>query len=110
TPNTLFAVGSSTKAFTAALVGKLADQGKISLDSPVVHYLPKLQFSTSELTHNVSLRDMIAHRTGLPRYDFSWYLFPTSSRDSLLNRIKYMKPSAGIREKWQYNNFMYLAQ
>jgi CubicO group peptidase (beta-lactamase class C family) len=108
--NTLFPIGSSTKAFTAALVGKLADEGKVSLDSPVVNYLPKLRFYTNELTNKVTLRDMMSHRTGLPRYDYSWYLFNSNSRDTLLNRVKYMKPSADIREKWQYNNFMYLAQ
>lgn len=109
-PHTLFPIGSSTKAFTAALVGKLADEGRVSLDSPVVNYLPKLRFYTDELTNKVTLRDMMSHRTGLPRYDYSWYLFNSNSRDTLLNRIKFMKPSADIREKWQYNNFMYLAQ
>lgn len=109
-PNTLFPIGSSTKAFTAALVGKLADEGRVSLDSPVVNYLPKLRFYTDELTNKVTLRDMMSHRTGLPRYDYSWYLFNSNSRDTLLNRIKFMKPNADIREKWQYNNFMYLAQ
>lgn len=109
-PNTLFPIGSSTKAFTAALVGKLVDEGKVSLDSPVVNYLPALRFYTSELTNRVTLRDMMSHRTGLPRYDYSWYLFNSDSRDTLLKRVKFMKPSADIREKWQYNNFMYLAQ
>lgn len=110
TPNTLFPIGSSTKAFTAALVGKLEDEGKVSLDSPVVNYLPQLRFYADELTNKVTLRDMMSHRTGLARYDLAWYAFPTSSRDSLLNRIRFMKPNVGLREKWQYNNFMYLAQ
>ena len=110
TPNTLFPIGSITKAFTAALVGNLADQKKVSLDSAARNYLPNLKFYTDELNNKVTLRDMMSHRTGLPRYDYSWYLFPTSSRDSLLARVKYMKPSVGFREKWQYNNFMYLAQ
>lgn len=110
TSNTLFPIGSSTKAFTAALVGKLADEGKVSLDSPVVNYLPQLRFYSDELTNKITLRDMMSHRTGLPRYDYSWYLFNSNSRDTLLNRIKFMKPSADLRAKWQYNNFMYLAQ
>ena len=53
---------------------------------------------------------MMCHRTGLPRHDISWYLFPTHSKDSLMQRIQYMEPSAGIREKWQYNNFMFMMQ
>jgi hypothetical protein len=53
---------------------------------------------------------MMSHRTGLPRHDVSWYLFPTDNRDSLLQRLQYQEPTYGIREKWQYNNFMFFAQ
>jgi Beta-lactamase/Domain of unknown function (DUF3471) len=58
----------------------------------------------------VTVRDMMCHRTGLPRHDYSWYLFNTASRDSLLSRIKYHEPTAALRQTWQYNNFMFLAQ
>src|SRR5262249_10936630 len=68
------------------------------------------KFYNDEMNNKITLRDMMCHRTGLPRHDFSWYYFQTSSRDSLVQRIQYMEPSAGIREKWQYNNFMFLAQ
>jgi CubicO group peptidase (beta-lactamase class C family) len=110
TPNTLFAIGSCTKAFTASLLGMLRQDGKVDLDKPVRNYLPDLKFYKDEMNDNITLRDMMCHRTGLPRYDYSWYFFTTSSRDSLIRRIQYMEPSAGIREKWQYNNFMFLAQ
>lgn len=110
TANTLMPIGSSTKAFTAALLGRLVQQGKISLDVPAANYLPQLKFSNEELAAKVTLRDMMTHRTGLPRYDYSWLLFPTNSRDSLLARVRYMEPTAALREQWQYNNFMYLAQ
>jgi CubicO group peptidase (beta-lactamase class C family) len=53
---------------------------------------------------------MMCHRTGLPRHDFSWYLFNTDSRDSLLLRLKYQEPTAGVRQRWQYNNFMFMVQ
>ena len=53
---------------------------------------------------------MMCHRTGLPRHDYSWYFFPTDSRDSLMRRIQFQEPSAGIREKYQYNNFMFMLQ
>ncbi len=52
----------------------------------------------------------MCHRTGLPRHDYSWYLFNTDSRDSMVQRIQHQEPTAGIREKWQYNNFMFLLQ
>lgn len=107
--NTQFAIGSCSKAFTAALLGLLRKDDKVDFDKPVRNYLPQLMFQTDQLNNHVTLRDMMSHRTGLPRHDFSWYLFPSHSKDSLIERIKYLEPSAGLREKWQYNNFMYLA-
>lgn len=110
TPNTLFAIGSCTKAFTASMIGLLQKDGKLSIDKPVRNYLPELKFYNNEMNNSIILRDLMCHRTGLPRHDYSWYGFPSSSRDSLMKRIQYMEPSAGIREKWQYNNFMFLLQ
>ena len=109
TPHTLFPIGSCTKAFTASLLGQLEAQGKLGLDKPVRDYLPELRFYNETMDNMITLRDMMCHRTGLPRYDYSWYFFP-ASRDSILRRIRYMEPNAGVREKWQYNNFMFMAQ
>lgn len=110
TPNTLFAIGSCTKAFTSSLLGMLEKDGKLSLDKKATGYLPALHFFNSDMDEKITIRDMMTHRTGLPRHDYSWYLFPTASRDSLLQRIQYQEPNAGIRETWQYNNFMFLTQ
>ncbi|MFW2478095.1 MAG: serine hydrolase [Sediminibacterium sp.] len=110
TPNTLFAIGSCTKAFTASLIGLLQKENKLSIDKPAINYLPELRFYNDDMNRMITLRDMMSHRTGLPRHDFSWYLFKSKSRDSLLQRIRYQEPSAGIRERWQYNNFMFLTQ
>jgi CubicO group peptidase (beta-lactamase class C family) len=110
TPNTLFAIGSCSKAFTSSLLGLLNKDGKIDFDKPVREYLPELKFFNDELNNNVTVRDIMCHRTGLPRHDYSWYLFNTSSRDSLIQRIKYQEPTAKLRETWQYNNFMFLLQ
>lgn len=110
TPNTLFAIGSCSKAFTTTLIGKLQKEGKVNIDQPVTNYLSELKFYNEDMTNHITLRDMMSHRTGLSRFDMSWYLFNTSSTDSLLKRIQYMEPNAGLREKWQYNNFMYMAQ
>lgn len=107
--NSLFAIGSCTKAFTSALLGKLQADGKLNFDEKVTTYLPDVQFYKDELTKNVTVRDLTCHRTGLPRHDFSWYLNPTT-RDSLVKRIQYMEPSADLRATWQYNNFMFLLQ
>lgn len=110
TPNTLFAIGSCTKAFTSSLLGLLNKENKLDYDKPAREYLPELQFFNNEMNNGVTVRDMMCHRTGLPRHDFSWYLFNSDSRDSLLQRIRYHEPTAPLRQTWQYNNFMFLAQ
>jgi CubicO group peptidase (beta-lactamase class C family) len=109
TENTVFAIGSCSKAFTASLLGMLESDGKLDLDKPVHDYLPELKFYNDYLTDHVTIRDMMCHRTGLPRHDYSWY-GATTSRDSLLYRIRFLEPSAELRQQWQYNNFMFLAQ
>ncbi len=109
TTNTQFAIGSCTKAFTAAVLGILQKEKSIDFDKPVTTYLPDLKFYTSDLTNHITLRDMMSHRTGLPRHDLSWYIAP-DTRDNLVKRIQYMEPSAELRQTWQYNNFMYLLQ
>jgi len=110
TPNTLFAIGSCSKAFTAGLIGKLQQDGMLDIDKPVTNYLPELRFYNDAMNNGITLRDMMSHRTGLPRHDLSWYFFNTPSTDSLIMRIQYMEPTFGVRQKWQYNNFMYAAQ
>lgn len=110
TPNTLFAIGSCTKAFTASLLGLLNKEGKVDFDKSPETYLPDLRFFNKEMDNEITVRDMMCHRTGLPRHDYSWYLFRSSSRDSLLHRIKYMEPTASVRQIFQYNNFMFLLQ
>jgi CubicO group peptidase (beta-lactamase class C family) len=109
TENTLFAIGSCTKAFTAAMLGILVDEGKLSLDKPVRNYLPELKFQNEYANAHVTLRDMMCHRTGLPRHDLSWY-GSSATRKELLERIQYLEPNAELRERYQYNNFMFMAQ
>lgn len=110
TVNTQFAIGSCTKAFTAAILGILKQNGKIDFDNPLHDYLPEIKFSDDNLTYHVTLRDMMTHRTGIPRYDFSWYLWPSENEDSLIKRIQYFKPTYPLRAQWQYNNWMYFLQ
>ena len=109
TENTQFAIGSCTKAFTASIIGMLEKEGKLELDKPVRNYLPELKFQNEYTNDHATLRDMMCHRTGLPRHDMSWYA-SWATRSELLERIQYMEPTAALREKWQYNNFMFMAQ
>lgn len=109
TENTVFAIGSCSKAFTSSLIGMLAQEGKLDFDKPVNQYLPEMQFYNDYLTNHITARDMMSHRTGLPRHDYSWY-GSAVTRDSLVRRIKYLEPSAELRQRFQYNNMMFLAQ
>jgi CubicO group peptidase (beta-lactamase class C family) len=108
--NTLYAIGSSSKAFTSAILGQLREEDKLSFEDSPLKHVPNLNFYNDEMNNNIIIKDLISHRTGLPRHDFSWYLFPTQNKDSLLLRIKYQEPFTGVRKQWYYNNFMFLAQ
>jgi CubicO group peptidase (beta-lactamase class C family) len=110
TPNTLFAIGSCTKAFTAALIGIIADEKKVELTESPANYIPGLKFFNREMDNMITISDMMCHRTGLPRHDYSWYLFPSPSKDELIERIRYQEPTAGVRQVYQYNNFMFFLQ
>lgn len=110
TPNTLFAIGSCSKAFTSSLLGMLRQEKNLSFDEKPSLYIPDLKFFNDDMNADITIKDLMCHRTGLPRHDFSWYLFGSPSRDSLIKRIQFQEPSFGVRKQWQYNNFMFLAQ
>jgi len=108
--NTLYAIGSSSKAFTSAILGQLREEDKVSFEESPIKYIPDLKFYTDEMNNNIIIKDLMSHRTGMPRHDYSWYLFPTNNKDSLLLRIKHQEPFIGLRKQWYYNNFMFLTQ
>jgi CubicO group peptidase (beta-lactamase class C family) len=108
--NTLYAIGSATKAFTTSILGQLREEEDLKFEDSPIKYIPELRFYNNELNNNITITDLITHRTGIPRHDGSWYLFPTKSKDSLIQRIAYHKPFTELRKKWYYNNFMYLIQ
>jgi CubicO group peptidase (beta-lactamase class C family) len=105
TENTVFPVGSSTKSFTAAMIGILGN--KIKLDAPAHHYLPQLKFYTKTMTEQVTVRDLLCHRSGLPRHEYSWFLLASLNRDTMLKRVAFLEPNFRVAEKWQYSNFGY---
>jgi CubicO group peptidase (beta-lactamase class C family) len=105
---TLFPIASNTKLFTATVACMLVDESKLSLDKPVRTYMPSLNFSNDELNAKVTLRDMLSHRTGLPRYDGIWVASPFSRKETI-EKIAFMKPQLGFREGYIYNNMMFAA-
>ncbi|MEQ8702641.1 MAG: serine hydrolase [Phaeodactylibacter sp.] len=107
TPNTLFAIGSSSKAFTGLSVLQQAEEGLIDLDAPVLDYLPEFRMYDDYVTQHLTVRDLLCHRSGLPRHDLSWY-GSAASRSELMERLRYLEPSAGFREVFQYQNLMFM--
>lgn len=103
---TLFAVGSCTKAFTTFLMGNLVDDGLIYWDEPVIDVLPEFRLWDQYATTNLTIRDLLTHRTGLPRHEFVWYN-SKMTQSEMLKRIRHLQPSVEIRERYQYGNLMY---
>lgn len=106
TPGTVFAVGSVTKPFTALAATVLATEGILDLDRPVHEYLPEFRLDDAHATRNATTRDLLAHRTGLPRHDMVWYRADIS-RLELVKALRHLEMAADLREEFQYNNLMY---
>jgi CubicO group peptidase (beta-lactamase class C family) len=108
--HTLFAIGSISKSFTAMGLGLLVDEGKLSWDDPVSQYLPYLQLSDPYASRELTIRDLLIHRSGLP--DFSggilWY-GADFSREEALKRIRYIKPATSFRSTFAYQSVTYMA-
>jgi len=105
TPQTLFAIGSITKSFTVTTLGTLVDEGMLDWDKPVREYLPGFTMYNEILTEHLTTRDMVTHRSGLPRHDLVWYSSDFSRAD-LVRRLRYLEPSKDLRQTYQYNNLM----
>ncbi len=108
TTNTIFAIGSSSKAFTAAAIAMLSDEGKVKWNDPATKYLPNFQLYDSYASREATVSDLLSHRVGLERGDRLWYA-TAYDRDEVLRRIRYLKPSSSFRSKFGYQNVMFLA-
>jgi len=109
TPNTVFSIASCTKAFTGQLIGTLVNDGKLDINEPVHNYYPELAFYNDFLTDNITVKDMLTHRTGLPRHDWLTHSKIPLPLDSIVYRIRFLQPSSGFREQLKYCNLMYTA-
>ena len=105
---TFFAIGSSSKAFTAAGLAILVDEGKISWDDPVTDYLPWFQLHDPYATREMRVRDLVAHNSGLSRGDRVWY-GTELTREEIVRRARYLPPNESFRATFQYNNTMWIA-
>lgn len=107
TADTLFAIGSTTKAFTCALLADLAEEGLFEWDEPARRYLPELELHDAYATWHITPLDLVTHRSGLPRHDLVWY-GSDATRAELIARLRYLEPSTELRTEFQYQNLMYM--
>jgi CubicO group peptidase (beta-lactamase class C family) len=109
--NTLFGIGSNTKAFTSAALASLVDEGKISWDDKVYERLKGFQMYDPYVSHEMTIRDLLTHRSGmgLGEGDLLFWPHTTFTRDEIIYRLRFMKPALSFRSRFAYDNLMYIA-
>ena len=105
--HTLFAVGSTSKAFTSAALGLLVDEGRVSWDDRVIDHIPWFAMFDPYATRELTVRDLLTHRSGLARGDAVWSRWPHDRRE-IIRRVRFLKPTRSFRGAWQYQNLMFL--
>lgn len=108
TKNTLFQIASNTKLFTTVAAGMLVEEGVFTWDQPFKESVPEIEFYNDLLNTQVTLRDMLGHKTGISRHDMIWFQSDFNRKD-LFDRMKYLEPSKPLRQDFIYNNLMYTA-
>ena len=108
-PHTLFAIASNTKAFTAASLSMLADDGKLSLDDRVIDHLPWFRMADPYVTREMRLRDLLAHRSGLGlgAGDLLYWPGTDYSNEEVARRLAEVPLSGGFRGQYAYDNILY---
>jgi CubicO group peptidase (beta-lactamase class C family) len=104
--HTRFAIGSTTKAMTAAALGMLVDEGKLSWDDPVTKHLPWFELKDPWVTRQITVRDLLTHRAGLGNADFLWYERDADPRE-ILGKLALVEPAYSMRSSFIYQNLMY---
>ena len=107
TPDTLFAIGSSTKAFTTLLLATLVDENKLEWDKPVRTWIPDFALMEAGAGEHLTPRDLVTHRSGMPRHDLVWY-GREFDRADMVARLRYLPLNKDLRTEFQYNNLMLL--
>lgn len=110
TADSLFRIASNTKAFTAASLGILVDEGKIHWSDRVVDLMPGFQMYDSYITREMTVTDLLVHRSGLGLGEGDLMFFPPSNltREQILQRLRFLKPATSFRSGYAYDNLLYL--
>jgi CubicO group peptidase (beta-lactamase class C family) len=107
---TLFGIASNTKVFTATALGLLVEERKIEWDAPVVRYLPWFQMWDPYVTRELTVRDLLVHRSGLGlgAGDLLWWPPSTYDRKEIARRLRFIRPETSFRSAYAYDNVLYL--
>jgi len=108
--DTLFAIASNTKAFTAAALAMLVDEETIAWDDRVVDFLPQFQLADPWVTREFTIRDLLTHRSGLGLGAGDLMFFPTTdfTREEIISRLRFLKPVTSFRSTFAYDNLLYM--
>ncbi len=107
--DTLFAIASNSKAFTATAIGMLVHEKKISWDDPVIKHMPTLQLYDPYINRELTVRDLLCHRAGYGTWDGDLMaLGSTYSREEIIHRLRYLKPIYSLRSRFGYSNIMFM--
>lgn len=106
TPDTLFPIASCTKSFTTTAMALLVDDGKMKWDDPPRKYVPYFRLSDPLVDANVTLRDLVTHRTGLRGHDLLWYRSPWTQED-IIRRVGRLPLDKPFRTTFQYQSTMF---
>jgi CubicO group peptidase (beta-lactamase class C family) len=108
--DTIFMTGSTGKAFTVAALGVLVDEGKIGWDDKVIDHLPGFQMYDSWVTREMTIRDLLVHRSGLGLGAGDLLFVPRTnlSRSESVRRLRYIKPATSFRSAYAYDNILYM--
>ncbi|HEX5817693.1 MAG TPA: serine hydrolase [Gemmatimonadales bacterium] len=106
---TQFGIASNTKVFTAVALGMLVEQGKLAWDKPVIDYLPWFAMYDPYVTRELTIRDLLVHRSGfgLGAGDLLWWPASTYDRKEIARRLRYIKPATSFRSAYAYDNVLY---
>jgi CubicO group peptidase (beta-lactamase class C family) len=110
TETTLFQIASVSKAFTAASLALLVDEGKVAWDAPVIDYLPEFRMHDPWVTREFTVRDLLTHRSGLPLGAGDLLMFPegNATREEIVEAMRYLKPSTSFRSSFAYDNLLFI--
>ena len=108
--NTRFGIGSNTKLFTATAIAMLVEEGKLDWDQPVIRYLPDFAMFDPYVTREITVRDLLVHRSGLGLGAGDLLQWPSSTYDraEIVRRLRFIKPATSFRSAYAYDNVLYL--